>query len=582
MADLTNAQIAEALDELGDLYELDGQSKHRVLAYRNAAKSIREASGSVCELIRAGKVQTLKGVGATLAEKLEALVADGEIPATRALKETYPEGLLEMTKIPGLGPRRARQLFDELQLDSVGALKQAAEAGQIAGLKGFGAKFEQNMLDAIERQAKFGEAGRVRLDIALKTANVLLEAIRAQPSCEAVELGGSARRMTETVKDLDIVAASADPAALIDAVVSLDLVAGEISGGAKKAHFETQDGIGVDLRVVDPENFGNLIQHFTGSKDHNAALRTKAVQDGYHVSEYGVEQESNGAVHRFRSEREVYEFLGYEYIPPELREDRGELEAARTGGPGLPELVTLDQIRGDLHMHTTASDGRGSIEDMAEAAIQAGYEYVAITDHSASHGFGNAVGPDDLLNQVERVREADSKIDGIKILIGSEVNILPDGAPDYEDAVLAELDWVIASVHSSFAMDEAAMTDRIVRAIEHPLVDAIGHPTGRLITKRPPYAVDFDRVFDAAARTSTLLEINANPQRRDLSEINARAAAAEGVRIVICSDAHHPGGFDVMPYGIATARRGWLTAKDVANTEPWDKLAPTLSRAVNS
>ena len=342
------------------------------------------------------------------------------------------------------------------------------------------------------------------------------------------------------------------------------------SSGEAGARAVTHQGLPVDLRIVGEECFGNLLQHLTGSARHNESLRTKAVKQRLRVSEYSVIDDANGEVHRCATEEEVYELLGLAYVEPELREDRGELEAARKDQ--LPKLLTMDDIRGDLHCHTTASDGRNSIEQIAQAAQERGYEYLAITDHSATHGFGNHVTPDDLRRQIERIRDVDAGMEGFRVLAGTETNVLPDGSVDYEDDLLAELDWVVASVHTSFGMAEEDMTDRMVAAIEHPLVDVIGHPTGRLILRREPYAVDLGRVIEAAARTGTFLEINANPNRRDLDDVHARVAARAGVKILIDSDAHGTETLANMRYGVATARRGWLSAADVANTRSWDDL----------
>jgi DNA polymerase (family 10) len=332
------------------------------------------------------------------------------------------------------------------------------------------------------------------------------------------------------------------------------------------------------LRIALPQQHGNLLQHFTGSYRHNTALRTDAVRNGLHVSEYGVLRDATGNTHTCATEQEVYELLGLAYIEPELREDSGELQAAAGDGSGLPQLITEQDIRGDLHCHTVASDGRASIEEMALAARERGYEYLAITDHSATHGFGNDVSPAQLRVQIERIREANAGLDGIELLAGSEVNILPDGSLDYEDELLAQLDWVIASAHTAFGMSEQTMTERLIVAIEHPLVDAIGHPTGRKIEQREPYALDLQAVFAAAARTGTLLEINANPDRRDLSDVNARAAVQAGVSIVINSDAHRTDTLANMRWGVATARRAWLTKDAVANTRPWPQLTRLRKR----
>jgi DNA polymerase (family X) len=574
MAEPTNTEIALALDELGDLYELDGAIIHRIVAYRNAAKAVREAPVSVTALAREGRATELPGVGRTIQEKVIALADDGAIPAAVKLRAKFPPGLLEITRLPGLGPKRARRLFEELQIESIESLREAAEGERIRALKGFGPKAEESILAslaALEQARAEGEdgvGGRVVLHRALAVGEQLVETLRAHPASERVELAGSARRMTDSVKDLDVIATASDPGALARAAAELELVEAAQSPGEAGVRLRTHTGLKVDLRIVEPDQFGNLMQHFTGSKQHNTALREAAVRKGLHVSEYGVLDDSSGETRRCDTEEQVYELLGLQYIEPELRENRGELAAAASGS--LPDLIELTDLRGDLHCHTTASDGTASIEEMALAAVEAGYEYLAITDHSASFGFGDEVSPDRLRAQIEAIRSV--SVDGLQLLAGSEVNILPNGALDYDDELLAELDWVVASVHSSFQMDSEAMTERIVRAISHPLVDAIGHLSGRKIEKRPPYQFDFERVLEAAVASGTLLEINAAPDRRDMNEHHARAAAAAGVPIVIDSDAHRVGGFAVARYGIATARRAWLTADDVANTRPWPEV----------
>ena len=566
--DPTNAEIATALDELGDLYELDGAIIHRIVAYRNAAQAVRDASVSVTALAREGRATELPGIGPTIQEKVNALANEGEIPALVKLRAKFPPGLVDMTHLPGLGPKRARRLYDELGIDSLAGLREAAEAQKIRSLKGFGPKAEEAILAALQTAEAGEHTRRVVLNRALAVGDALLEALRGQPGAERVELAGSARRWTDSVKDLDIIATASDPLALAQAATKLEII--ESAGTATEAgvRFRSHSGLRVDLRIVAPEQFGNLLQHLTGSKQHNMALRDAAVRKGLHVSEYGVLDDSTGQTHTCATEEEVYALLGMSYIEPELRENRGELEAAANGT--LPDLIELGDLKGDLHCHTTASDGTASIEQMAQAAREAGYEYLAITDHSATMGFGNEVSPERLREQIQIIRR--TEVEGVRLLAGSEVNILPDGTLDYEDDLLAELDWVIASVHSSFRTAGAAMTERIVRAIGHPLVDCIGHLSGRKIERRRPYEFDFEQVRDAAAETGTMLEINSSPDRRDLNDIHARATAAAGIPIVINCDAHRVKGFEVARYGIATARRGWLTAADVANTRPWKEV----------
>jgi DNA polymerase (family 10) len=575
----TNAEIADALSELGDLYELDGAIAYRVAAYRTAARAVRDASASVASLALQGRATEIPGIGNTLQEKIVALTETGSIPATEKLRAKFPAGLVALTRLPGLGPKRARLLYSELGIDSLEALRKAAEGEQLRTVKGLGPKFEESVLGSIDRaEAQPADrSGRILLPRAREIGDAIVAGL-LDGAGEHVEvlLAGSIRRCADSVKDVDIVAATDDPAALIERLETLEEIESVSSSSHAGARARTHAGVGVDLRIGTGAAFGNLLQHFTGSGRHNAALREAAVRRGLHVSEYGILDDARGGEPEpYATEHEVYERLGLAYIEPELREDRGELEAAARPG-GLPELVELADIRGDLHSHTIASDGRYTIEEMAIAARERGYEYFAITDHSASHGFGDAVSPDQLERQIELIAEANQRLKKahppIELLAGSEVNILPDGSLDYEDELLARLDWVIASVHTSFGIGEQAMTERMIAAVEHPLVRAIGHPTGRKIEGRDPYAVDLEAVFAAAARAGTMLEINGNPDRRDLSDVHARAAAEAGVTIVIDSDAHRTDTLANIRWGVATARRAWLTAAQVANTRPWAEL----------
>jgi DNA polymerase (family X) len=579
--ELQNSVIADALDELADLNELDGAIVHRVLAYRNAARRVRESPVSVASLAQAGKATELPGIGATIQEKIVALQQTGTIPALARLRERFPPGLLAIMRLPGIGAKRARLLHDQLGVDSPEALRQAALDQRVRRVKGLGPKFEQTVLEALAAGASVQAKRRVTLPAALQIAQEIAEELVALgPPDARVEIAGSIRRTVDAVKDIDLVAVTSQPQQLSEAVEGLEQIEAVSSSSPTGVRGRSHAGLSIDLRIAAPDQLGNLLQHFTGSGAHNAALREAAVRKGLHVSEYEVEDERSGRTLRCADEQAVYESLGLAWIPPELREDRGELAAAAfDGGPGLPELIAEHDIRGDLHCHTTASDGQASIREMAAAAIQRGYGYLAITDHSASHGFGNDVSPDELRRQIERVRECNAQLDGIELLAGSEVNVLGDGSLDYEDDLLEQLDWVVASVHTSFAMGRKQMTERMVSAIEHPLVDAIGHPTGRLIERREPYALDLDEVFEAAARTGTLLEINGNPDRRDLPDTAARAAAAMGVRLVIDSDAHRVATLANVRWGVASARRAWLSKHDVANTLEWPQLKALRKRA---
>jgi DNA polymerase (family 10) len=565
---VTNAEIAAALEELGVLYELDGAVKYRVLAYSTAATAIRESPVSVAELAARGRATEIPGVGKTLAEKIDALLETGEIPAAVKLKAKFPTTLIEVTRVPGLGTKTARRLYDELEIATVEDLKKAAEEHKIGALKGLGPKAEENVLASLERLGEPGEGpGRLLLSKVRPIAEELAAALREHPAANRVEVAGSARRWAETCKDIDIIATADEPAALSAHLVSHPLIAAAGTPGANGVRAQTHNGISVDLRIVPPAAFGNLLQHFTGSKAHNVQLREEAVARGLSVSEHGITESESGDVELCESEEKVYERLGYEYIEPELREGRGELKAAREGK--LPRLIELGDIKGDLHSHTTLSDGRNTLEEMAAAGRERGYAYMAITDHSASHGFGDHVTPERLWERIEEVREWNEGKRGFRLLAGSEINIGLDGGLDYPDDLVEALDWVVASVHTSFSISAAEMTARVLAAIENPQVNCIGHLTGRLIGRREPYGIDVEAVAEAAARTGTAIEINSNPNRRDLSDRHARLAVDAGVTIVVNTDAHGVDTLGNMAYGIATARRAWLTKADVANTRGW-------------
>jgi DNA polymerase (family 10) len=572
---MTNGEIAAALEDLGALYELDGAVKYRVLAYSAAAKAIRESPVSVAELARQGRATEIAGVGKTLAEKIDALLGTGEIPAAAKLEAKFPPSLIEVTRVPGLGAKTARRLFDELDVTSLDDLREAAEGQKIRGLKGLGEKVEENVLAALEHLAEPGEvSGRVLLSAARPVAERLAAALREHPAANRVEVAGSVRRWAETCKDIDLIATAEEPTALAQHLAEHELIAAHGNPGPNGLRAQTHNGISVDLRIVAPEEFGNLLQHFTGSAAHNVQLREAAVAEGLSVSEHGIVETESGETILCAEEAEVYERLGYAYIEPELREGRGELKAAREGE--LPELVALDDVRGDLHAHTTLSDGRNTLEEMAAAARKRGYAYLALTDHSASHGFGDHVTAERLWQRIDEVAEWNEGKRGFRLLAGSEVNIDLEGGLDYPDDLLEALDWVVASVHTSFAISGEAMTERVLVAIENPRVDCVGHLTGRLIGRREPYEIDVEAVVEAAARTGTMLEINGNPNRRDLNEHHARLAKEAGATIVLNTDAHGVDTLANMAYAVATARRAWLTPADVANTRGWREFKKLL------
>ncbi|MFL5906648.1 MAG: helix-hairpin-helix domain-containing protein, partial [Solirubrobacterales bacterium] len=471
---MRNAEIAAALRELGILYELDGADRFRVLAYREAARTVAQSPVSIEQLAKEGRLTELPGVGKTLAGKIETLLETGSIPSADKLKEKFPATLVEVTRVPGLGAKTARRIYDEVGVENLEQLREAAEDGRLAGIRGLGPKTEENILSALEGVAEDGIGERLLLSHVLPIAEEICDDLKGMGVASRIEVAGSARRWTETCKDLDLIATTDDPAALAEALATHGLSAETRRGGDAAASVLTHSGLKVDLRIGTDETFGNLLQHFTGSAAHNVQLRERALARGFSVSENGVAEVKGKKVRRFADEAGVYELLGLPYIEPELREGRGEIEAGDTGE--LPDLVTVDDIRGDLHCHTTLSDGRNSLEEMAQAARARGYAYLAVTDHSASHGFGNDVSAKRLAKRIDEIRAwNESAPRGFRLLAGSEVNIGSDGSLDYPDELLAELDWVIGSVHTSFNISETAMTDRVIAAMEHPLVDCIGH-----------------------------------------------------------------------------------------------------------
>jgi DNA polymerase (family 10) len=573
---MRNAEIAAAFRELGTLYELDGANRFRVLAYRDAARSIAESPAPVGELAEAGRATELPGIGDTIQEKIVALVGQGEIPAARKLKERFPATLVAITRIPGLGAKTVRRIYDETGIATVEELRAAAEAGELRDLRGLGAKFEENVLASLERIEAEGDEERRLLSDVLEVGTVLVDALRASDAAEQVSLAGSARRWVDTCKDIDIVATASDPLALAGALVEHGLIEEAGNPSVNGVRARTHNGIAVDLRIVPAAELGNLLQHFTGSAAHNVKLRERAVKMGLSVSEHGIADVEGGEVTCCADEAGVYARLGLGYIEPELREGRDEIALAEHGE--LPELLTGADIRGDLHCHTTLSDGRNTLEQMAAAARERGYSYLAITDHSATHGFGNDVQADELLQRVEEIAAYNAEHGGrrFRLLAGSEVNIGTDGGLDYADDVLERLDWVIASVHTSFRMTKQRMTDRIVEAVRNPLVSCLGHPTGRMLLRREPYDFDMEAVIAAAAEAGTLIEINGNPNRRDLNDHHARLAAEAGVPIVCNTDAHRTRTLGNMVYAVATARRAGLSAAQVANTRTWAQLRKLL------
>jgi DNA polymerase (family 10) len=556
-----NDALADQFDLLADLMEVEGADGFRIGAYRRAAARIRETPSSVAQLALDGNAKKLQDIGKTIEGKIVEVVDDGEIHALTKRKALVPAEVAAFMRLPGLGPKTARRIWQELGITTVAGLKAAAEAGELRGHAGIGAGTETKISAALAQPRAAEGPSRALLGNTLPKLRELVEVLREHPASVEVSLAGSARRMRETVRDLDVIATASDPPALVDHFCSLPWVVEVAAKGPTKATVVSQEGLRFDLRVVPPESYGNLLQHFTGSKNHNVALREEAVRRGYSVSEYSVTAVETGEEHHFATEEEVYAFLGYAWIPPELREDGGELAAARRGD--LPALVELSQLRGDLHTHTTWSDGKSPLEEMVAAAVARGYAYYAVCDHS------QRLRGDLLRRQGEAIDALNEVVAPFRILKGVEANIRADGSLDISNDDLATLDWVVASVHGRFDDDP---TGRVLAAMENPYVDCIGHLTGRKIGKRAPAPVDVERVVEQALETGTFLEINSQPDRLDLSDVHARAAREAGLKLVIDSDGHQVSALGYVELGVGQARRAWLTAADVLNTRTWKQI----------
>jgi DNA polymerase (family X) len=552
--------VAEQLELLADLLELEGEASFRVLAYRRAATRIRETAGSVAELALAGRAKQLQGIGKTIEEKIVQVVEDGEMHALTKRKKIVPPEVVSFMRLPGLGPKTAARIWQELGVTTIDELKRAAEQEQLRTLSGLGAKTEERVLKALAEK-KQEPSDRRLLGDGLGALLAVVSVLREHPAAVKVSEAGSARRRKETFRDLDIIATAKDPEALTDYFTKLKWVIEVAAKGPTKATVLSNEGLRFDLRVVPPESYGNLLQHFTGSKDHNVALRERAVKDGLSVSEYSITVVETGKELRFADEAKVYDRLGYQFIPPELRENAGELEAARRGE--LPQLVELKDLKGDLHCHTTWSDGRDSLERMVLAARERGYRYLAITDHPRGS----------LAEQDVEIDALNERLKPFRILKGIEVNIRIDGSLSLPDDVLAERDWVMASLHAAFDRNG---TERVLAAMENPHVDCIGHLTARKINIRGPGDVDVERVVEKAVETGTFLEINSQPNRLDLRDTHARLAGEAGVMVAVNTDAHELRALEHVEMGVAQARRAWLTKDQVLNTRTWPQIQKLL------
>ena len=568
----SNGDVAAVFERIADVLELQGENAFKVRAYRNAVQTLNALPEPVATVAAEGRLDDIPGFGEAIRAKITDILKTGTTPLYERVKDQVPPGVLGLLGLPGLGTKTVRQVWQGLGVESVEALEEAARSGKLATLPGLGEKTSQKILASIERARRYGD--RMLLSQALPLAETLVGQLRPRPEVERLDYAGSLRRGVETIGDLDLVGASRDPAATIAAFVGLPQVGRVITHGERTARVALHGGVEVDLKLVCPGDYGALLHHFTGSRAHSIHLRKIAEARGLKINEYGVFR-GEGEVTLGDDEDAVYELLGLPPIPISLREDQGEIEAAQAGT--LPHLITEADIRGDVHAHTTASDGTAGIEQMAQAARARGYEYMAITDHSQSLAIAHGLTPERLRGQIREIRRLQDAL-GIALFAGSEVDIRADGSLDFDDALLAELDFVIASAHLHNHQDEAAQTARLIRAIENPHVDLIAHPTGRLLGKRDPYPVDFDAVCAAARRTGTTLEINSSPDRLDLSDALARHACRQGVMLMVNTDAHAPEHYGQLRYGITVARRAWLEPADVLNTRPLAEFQAWLKR----
>lgn len=570
---MQNVEVARIFEELADLLELEGANPFRVRAYRNASRTVEALSADVAAMVARDPAELLQleGIGKDLADKIVVIVQTGQLPQLEELKAKIPPGVVQMLRIPGLGPKKVAALFKELGLDTLEALKQAAEQGRIADLKGFGKKTEQSILEGIGLAAEAGQ--RVFLADAKAEADAIVADLQKLKSIKQATVAGSCRRRKETVGDLDVLVTSSDHNAAMDRLAANPLVVKVLARGDTKQRVRLKSGLELDLRVVPDESFGAASQYFTGSKEHNIVIRRRAQERGLKLNEYGLFR--GDELVASRTEEDVYAAVDLPWIPPELRENRGEIELAEKGQ--LPKLIELDDIRGDLHMHTTATDGMNSIREMAEAAKARGLKYIAITDHSKRVSMANGLDADRLRAHWKAIDKVRGEVSGIEILKGIECDILEDATMDLPDDVLAEADWVLAVLHYGLKQPREQIDKRLLNAIRNPHVDAIGHLTGRLIGQRPGADLTFEDVLKAAADHGTWLEINAHPSRLDLDDLHAAAAKDRGIPIVINTDAHSTSGLDVMQYGIFQARRAGLEANDVANTRKLKDFQKLLS-----
>lgn len=559
---MDNQEVAAIFFEVADILDIQGVA-FKPNAYRRAARSIEALEEDISKMASEGRLTDIPGVGESVAKKIQEIISTGQLSYLKKLRAQIPEGLLQILSIPDIGPKTAMLLNRELGIENLEQLKKAAEDHRLHGIKGFGEKSEEKILQGIKTLESKGS--RMLLGEAFPIGNAYVEYLKANVIVDRVSVGGSLRRGRETVGDIDILVGNDNPGEVMDAFVSYPLVKETLMKGPTKSSVVLRNGIQVDIRVVEPKSWGAALVYFTGSKDHNVAIRSIGVQMGLKLNEYGVFERETGKMLAGATEEDVYEALGLHWIPPEIREASGEIEAAKAGK--MPALVEQSDIKGDVHTHTDWSDGVEPMETLFESAMSRGYEYVAVTDHSQSLKIANGLSPERLRKQVGALRRAEDKLDGkLSVLAGTEVDIKADGSLDFPASVLKDLDIVIGSVHSRFKMDKSEMTRRITTAIESGMIDILGHPTGRLIGERDPYQVDIEKVFSAAKSSGVFMEINSFPNRLDLRDAHCRLAGQTGVKVAIGTDAHRPEQLDFIRFGVITARRGWLGKESVLNS----------------
>ena len=562
---MRNFEIAFAFNQIADLLEIQGANPFRVRAYRRAALNIEGLADNIETLSQQGGLHDIPGIGSDLASKIDEYLRTGTIEFHEQLKKEVPLGLAKIVEIPSVGPKTAKEIYDRFRIETIEDLEAICKTDKLMCVPGFKQKTVDNILRGIGLYRR--RKGNYLLGRAVPLARELCKYLEG--CAERVAYAGSLRRMKEIVHDVDILAASKDPAQTIQAFLTMPYVQSVLAQGGTKASVRVQDDLQVDLRVVDPQSWGAAMHYFTGSKAHNIRMRERAIKQGLKLNEYGL-FDANEKRLAGTEEEEIFEKLGLPHIPPVLREDWGEIEAAAAGN--LPNIVQPEDIRGDLHMHTTWSDGKYSAEEMVEASRKRGYKYIALTDHSKSLGVAGGLSDNDLLKHTEECRALDAKYPDIRVLAGTEVDIRQDGTLDYSDELLAKLDFVVASLHSGFKQDRATLTARVVRAMQNPYVRVIGHPTGRLLGDRDPYDLDLDEVMKEAARTRTCLEVNSNFHRLDLNDVHCRKAREMGVHVIISTDSHRYDDMLNLPYGVATAQRGWIEKDRVLNAKPVEEM----------